>query len=141
MKQKFIMDTGPIVAFLNRRDHWHTWIKKQMVDIEVPVLTCEPVISETMFLLRNIQSGKEIVLELLERDLLKISFRLEEEIKAVKKLIKKYQNLQMSLADACLVRMCEKYSECKLITLDTDFKIYRMHGRQVIPTIMPENLA
>ncbi len=44
----------------------------------------------------------------------------------------------MSLADACLVRMAEQYSEGLLLTLDSDFKIYRKHRNQVTSVIMPE---
>jgi len=43
----------------------------------------------------------------------------------------------MSLADACLVRMAELYDEAAVLTLDSDFTIYRKNGRQVIPLIAP----
>jgi len=43
----------------------------------------------------------------------------------------------MSLADACSVRMSELLNEPVIVTLDTDFKIYRRHGRQVIPLMAP----
>ena len=46
----------------------------------------------------------------------------------------------MSLADACLVRMAELYSESKVLTLDSDFRIYRKNRNQAIAVIMPENL-
>ena len=43
----------------------------------------------------------------------------------------------MSLADACLVRMSEIEKNCQVLTIDSDFKLYRKHGRRVIPIIMP----
>jgi predicted nucleic acid-binding protein len=46
----------------------------------------------------------------------------------------------MSLADACLVRMAELYDASSVLTLDTDFRIYRKHGRQLIPIIMPSEI-
>ena len=45
----------------------------------------------------------------------------------------KYANVSMSLADACLVRMSELDSQCKVFTLDNDFRIYRRHGRRQFP--------
>lgn len=41
------------------------------------------------------------------------------------------------LVDACLVRIAELVSGSRVLTLDSDFEIYRMHGRRVIPSIMP----
>jgi len=43
----------------------------------------------------------------------------------------------MSLADACLVRMAELETQGVVLTLDSDFKIYRRNRRQVVPTISP----
>jgi predicted nucleic acid-binding protein len=45
----------------------------------------------------------------------------------------------MSLADACLVRLTERYADSKLLTLDADFEYYRRHGRQIIPLISPSS--
>jgi rRNA-processing protein FCF1 len=43
----------------------------------------------------------------------------------------------MSLADACLVRMAEQHADAMVLTLDAHFRVYRKHGRQAIPVIMP----
>lgn len=43
----------------------------------------------------------------------------------------------MSLADACLVRMTETLDDPLLLTTDTDFHVYRRHGRQTVPCLMP----
>ena len=44
----------------------------------------------------------------------------------------------MSLADSCLVRLSELHSDCEVITLDADFRLYRRHGRQAISLLAPE---
>ncbi len=67
-------------------------------------------------------------------------FRLEQEARWVGKLLLKYEAVPMSVADACLVRMAEQTDDSPVFTLDGDFKIYRRHGRQVIPTLMPGDL-
>ena len=46
-------------------------------------------------------------------------------------------DVPMSFADACLVRMTETLNDPMLLTTDTDFRIYRRHGRQVIPCMLP----
>ena len=140
MTEAVIADTGPIVAFLNSRDRYHEWSKEVFSEINGPVLSCEAVLSEACFLLRNARGGGEAVLKLVERGLIRLPFRLEIEIAPVRRLLSRYSNVPMSLADACLVRMSEQVSGSVLLTLDRDFKVYRKHGRHVIPTRMPAGI-
>lgn len=79
-------------------------------------------------------------MQLLARGIVAVPFRLEDEMPAVAKLLFRYASVPMSLADACLVRMTEQYPSGVVLTLDRDFRIYRKHGRQSIPTRMPEGL-
>ena len=53
------------------------------------------------------------------------------------RLIQKYSDVPMSLADACLVHMTEKLAAPLVLTTDADFRIYRRHGRQIIPCLLP----
>ena len=53
------------------------------------------------------------------------------------RLMKKYSDVPMAFADACLVHMTEVYSDPILLTTDSDFGIYRRHGRQVVPCVTP----
>ena len=135
MKHNIIIDTGPLVAFINARDKYHEWSKQQWASIAPPLLTCEAVLSETCFLLRETDGGSEIVLELLKRGVLNLPFRLEDSLEQIKWLLKKYSNVPMSLADACLVRMSEIYTNSIVFTLDNDFSIYRKNKRNVIPLL------
>lgn len=77
-------------------------------------------------------------MQLLVRGIVAAPFRLEEELSAVSKLLFRYASVPMSLADACLVRMAERYSSSVVVTLDRDFRVYRKHGRQVIPVKLPD---
>jgi predicted nucleic acid-binding protein len=137
VKRGVLVDTGPLVAFLNKRDRFHDWTAAQWNQIAAPMLTCEAVVSETCFLLSEINSGSNRVMQLIQRKILNISFHLVEHIDPVNKLLIKYQSVPMSLADACLVRMSELHSNSSVFTLDSDFNLYRKNGRQVIPSIMP----
>jgi len=132
-----IVDTGPLVAFLNRRDARHVWARDTLARIAPPLVTCEAVISEACFLLRSLSGGNEAIFSLLRESLVRIDFSLSDELETVAKLLKKYADVPMSLADACLVRMAEQHAGAKVLTQDSDFRRYRKNGREVIPVLMP----
>jgi len=134
---RVVIDTGPIVALLNRRDRHHAWVREVLDAIEPPIFTCEAVVSEACFLLGRVAGGQDAVLELLASDVVNIDFRMLPEIAAVQGLMRKFATVPMSLADACLVRMTELEAQSVLVTLDGDFRVYRRNRRQIIPTIMP----
>ena len=138
MKGPIITDTGPLVALLNRRERHHAWAREQFSLMRPPALTCEAVLSEASFLLRNVPSGVDALMQLVERGVVAIPFSLSDELPDIARLLKRYRSVPMSLADACLVRMAEQFTRSTIITLDRDFRIYRKSGRQVIPTLMPE---
>jgi predicted nucleic acid-binding protein len=95
------------------------------------------VISEACFLLSRVRDGQDAVFELLSEDILKVDFRLSSEVDSVRALMRKFQNVPMSFADACLVRMSELDPSTRILTLDSDFRVYRRNSRQAIPTVMP----
>jgi uncharacterized protein len=135
---KIIADTGVIVAFLDKRDNRHDWTIEQMKVLPAPYAVCESVITESCFLLNRLHNGKNNVLAMLKAGLLTIDFSLSAEIEAVQTLMNKYDNVPMSLADACLVRMCELTDNSTVFTLDSDFQIYRKNGKDEISLIIPE---
>ena len=135
-----IVDTGPLVAFFDRDEKHHQWIREQAKRLEPGLVTCEAVMAEAAYLLRRARVEPEALLSLIKRGVITLPFRLEEEVQAVTKLLRRYRSVPMSLADACLVRLSELYADCAVLTLDSDFRIYRRHGRQVIPVLAPLNL-
>lgn len=135
-----VLDTGPLVALLNRRDRYHGWTTEQWADADLPVLTCEPVLTEACFLLRELSGGPAAVLELVGRGVVKIAYGVEAEVQVLGRLMTRYASVPMSLADACLVRMVERHPAARVLTLDRDFRVYRVHGRRVIPAVMPSDL-
>lgn len=138
MRQRPIVDTGPLVALLDRKDRYHGWVKAQLESIDPPLDTCEAVLSEAAFLLSHVPGGPQALLELLAKGLVIVSFSLQSEAQAIQQLLLRYANVPMSLADACLVRLTEIHTESLLLTLDSDFQIYRRHRRLVIPLLLPD---
>ena len=132
-----IVDTGPLVALLNRRERHHAWAAKIMDTIEPPLFTCDPVLSEACFLLQDMDGGPDAVMELVARGIVRSDFRVMAEVESVRALMKKFATVPMSLADACVVRMTEVEQKSVVLTLDSDFRLYRRNKRQVVPTLMP----
>jgi predicted nucleic acid-binding protein len=139
MSRKILLDTGPLVAFINPRDNFHGWAVTEWGTSSLPLLTCEAVITEACFLLRNIYRGEDEVMNLLEMEILHTPFCLRDEISTIRQLLTRYQSVPMSLADACLVRMAELHSDYPVLTLDSDFSIYRKNRDRPIATITPPN--
>ncbi len=135
--EAFLTDSGPLVALLNRRDAYHLWAREQFSHVPSPVWTCEGAITEAAHLLHIDGIQPWAVLELLQREIVSIRFDLESNLDRVLFLMKKYSDTPMDFVDGCLVCMTELKQDCKLITLDSDFKIYRRFERQGIPVILP----
>jgi predicted nucleic acid-binding protein len=140
MRQQVILDTGPLVALLRKEDQFHHWSDAAISKLSGPLLTCEPVVVEACFLLRRTHAGQEVVMSLIRDRIIQIDFSLMAHADAISVLIAQYASVPMSLADACLVKMAELTQESAIMTLDSDFRIYRMNRNQVIPVIMPEGL-
>ena len=138
MSTVVIADAGPLVAYLDRRDRHHAWAVKMMQGFTESLWTCEAVLSEAAFLLRRGKLDVEMLMILVERGALRLPLNLEKEAAHVRKLLRRYGNVPMSLADACLVRLAEQRESVLVFTCDSDFSIYRRHGRRPIPVLMPE---
>lgn len=137
MAASVVLDTGPLVAFIDRHDPQHRWAADRLRELQPPFLTCEAVISEALFLLEGAHDGPALVMGMLREDLLRLAFDLDDHLDAITTLLAKYRDVPMSLADACLVRMTELHDGARVFTLDADFKLYRRHSRQAIPLIFP----
>jgi uncharacterized protein len=134
---RIIVDTGPLVAYVNRRDRWHRWVADQMVALHPPLITCEPVLTEACFLIQRAGGRPADLVSKLSQGSLEIGLDLQDDASGIQSLMQRYADTPMSLADACLVRLTERISDCKLFTLDSDFEHYRRNGRQVIPLLYP----
>jgi uncharacterized protein len=132
-----IVDTGPLVAFLDRADRHHRWVVEQLEELDPPLLVCEPVLAEAMYLLARFSRAQDALFELLENGALRIAFRIEEHVSVLRKLHHKYRDRPMSLADACIVRMAEIHERHAVLTLDSDFTVYRKHSRVPLELIHP----
>jgi predicted nucleic acid-binding protein len=132
-----IVDTGPLVAFLDRAERHRRWVAERIESLDAPLLVCEPVLAEAVHLLARFSTAQDALFGLLEGDALIIAFRMDEHVSALRKLHRKYRDRPMSLAAACIVRMAEIFDRHAVLTLDSDFLIYRKHGQVPLALILP----
>jgi predicted nucleic acid-binding protein len=135
MAASVLVDAGYLVAFLSGRDRHCKWALAQSLSSGPPWKTCEAALSEAFHLLG--EGGGSALGALLRRNAVLCTFTFAEHRDAVLNLMRKYADVPMSLADACLVRMTEVLPDPIVLTTDAHFRIYRRHSRQVIPCAMP----
>ena len=107
-----------------------------MKQVRPPLLTCEPVLTEAAYFLREDDLSVDPLFQLLERDVLRVAFDLSSQWPRVRTLMSRYE--RMDLADASIVVMSESHVRCQVLTVDRrDFSVYRRHDRQVIDFVAP----
>ena len=131
-----ICDTGPLVAYLNRNDRYHAWAVALMKQVAPPMLTCEPVLTEVAYFLREDRVDVDPLFQLLERGALRLEFDMSAHWPRVRTLMVRYD--RMDLADGSIVVMSELHTRCQVLTVDRkDFSVYRRNERQVIDFVAP----
>ena len=113
------MDSGPLVAFFSVRDRFHLWAREQLNALPPPLLTCEPVLTEACFLIHRNGGDPAVILRMIQKGIVRIAVGIETEAPALEKLMSRYADTPMSLADACLVRLSELHSDCRVFTMDS----------------------
>ena len=125
-----LLDTGVIVALLDRDERHHEQCVDVVSDVVGPLITCEAVIAESCHLLRNIRGAAETVIGNVASGVFQTPLRLAERAATVAKLLKKYRDVPIDLADACLVDLADQVATAQILTLDRDFEIYRWRSRR-----------
>ena len=120
-----LLDTGVIVALLDRSERLHDACAEVVREIEAPLITCEAVIAESCYLLRNLTGASEAIIENVGAGIFQIPFQLSHEATGVKQVLRKYRDRRIDLADACLIRLADEFGTADILTLDNDFAVYR----------------
>jgi predicted nucleic acid-binding protein len=132
-----LLDTGSLVALMNRRERDHDWARSAFARVPLPLLTCQAVLTEAFFLLakqpgplatlqRHIEAGRFV--DAMEFDTL---------APRIMALMGRYASVPMSFADACLVAMAEERPGAPIFTLDRDFLVYRRVDGQPLALLAP----
>ena len=132
-----LLDTGAIVALLDRSEAHHEACAHLVRDLSAPLVTCEAVIAEACYLLRSLRGASQAVLDNVKSGAFVLPFSLRESADHVRKLMMKYRDVPMDLADACLVRLATELDTGEILTLDRDFLVYRWKGRRSFEPLLP----
>jgi predicted nucleic acid-binding protein len=131
---KHVLDTGPLIALLNRQDEHHHWACETLERLGPPFYSCPEAVAEAAAM----TSQPDSIVEMIQGGEIVLAFDLSEQTAGVLALLRKYGDQDMDLADACIVRMSELIRDCRVITVDRrDFAVYRRNGRDLIPLIAP----
>lgn len=127
-----LTDAGPLIALIDAGEPDHERCKALLAEIQLPLLTTWPAFTEAMYLLGRAAGwqGQEALWRLLLRNDLEIASVAPDSNRRAAKLMKRYADLPMDLADATLVALAEERGMTRIFTLDSDFYIYRLHGRK-----------
>jgi uncharacterized protein len=121
-----LVDTGPLVALLDRSDPYHHTCQETLSSLEDSLVTVWPVVTEAMYMLRSYWQAQDALWEMIDTAAVEILVLGKNDVARMRELMRKYRDLPMDLADAALVRVAERERLRRIFTLDRrDFQIYR----------------
>lgn len=130
-----LIDAGPLIALFNKNDKYHNKIKDFIKDYRGNLITSWPVITEVCHMLDfNIQTQIDF-LTWINLGAVKIENIDNQDLLRIIELSKKYSDVPMDLADASLVVLSEKNNIKQIITIDSDYYIYRTINKEMIENI------
>jgi uncharacterized protein len=136
--RRVLVDTGPIVAILSRRDQYHKTCVEALRDMPGPLFTCWPVITEAAWLLRLDANAIQQLLSSIDLGLFEMLTLTTADAKPISAIMKKSRDIRIQVADAALVHLATRDGMDTVFTLDQrDFSVYRLpRGRQfrILPT-------
>ena len=132
-----LLDTGVIVALLDRSERHHKSCEAALEATAGPLVTCEPVIAESCYLLRSLPGAREAILQNVVAGIFQIPFQLSRCASYIQRVLRKYQDCEVDFADACLIHLATEFHTGDVLTLDHDFEIYRWSGNKPFRLLIP----
>lgn len=132
-----LLDTGVIVALLDRSERFHAVSAEAIAELSEPLVTCEAVIAESCYLLRALKGAPEAIIENVATGVFQIPLALPQFANDVGRIMRKYRDRQIDLADACLIYLAGYFGAGKILTLDHDFEIYRWGRNRPFELLIP----
>ncbi len=130
-----LIDAGPIIALFNKNDKYHKKIKKFLEKYDGKLTSTWPVVTEVSHMLDfNVQTQIDF-LTWIQLGGVNIETIKNEDIGRIIELSMKYSDLPMDLADASLVVLSEKLKIKKIMTIDSDYYLYRTIKKEMIENI------
>ncbi|MBO6621541.1 MAG: PIN domain-containing protein [Balneola sp.] len=137
MAKTVFLDTGPLVALFRERDQFHQWVKIELSKDDYRFITCEAVLTETLFLTQNLPKVLDSISGMIESGMMVVRSALVSNPKAVFEKLNKYNDQKTSLADISLLVLYEEQKDSAIFTTDSDFLIYRDSQGKKLNLISP----
>lgn len=134
---KTLIDTGPIVALIIRRDRYHLWSVSVLDDISGILLTNPAVLTEAFHLLRKTDRGPSVLMQMIEERFIKVENPYPAHLRYIHQQYEKYFDSKASFADINLLAQYENNEEAPIFTIDSDFDIYKTVDGKTLNTIKP----
>jgi uncharacterized protein len=132
-----LLDTGVIVALLDSSERRHPICTSTVEALAAPLVTCEAVIAESCYLLRKMAGAAEAILENVANGTFQIPFQLSRDVSQIQRILRRYRDREVDLADACLVHLANELRVGEILTLDSDFAIYRWGANKRFQPLIP----
>jgi len=136
-----LIDTGAILALLDRSDRWHAACAGAFRQLRLPLLTSEAVLTELFHLVGDARAQMEAAWKFVRSGALVVGAIEDGELGNVRTLMSRYWDRPMDFADATLVYLAKRESLSVILTVDhADFATYRIEGRRqfrVLPIDRP----
>lgn len=140
MVKTVFLDTGPLVATLDKRDQHHLWAQARLDEIKCKIVTCESVLSETLFLTRNFSVAIEAIKGMIDEGLLILDDSYLNHKEMIFSQLLKYADINTSLADINLLSLYNVHKgEASIFTTDSDFHVFRDSKGDPLNLISPYN--
>ena len=130
-----LIDTGPLIALFNKNDKHHKNIIEFLKAYKGILTTSWPVLTEVNHMLDYNINAQLDFLKWVDLGALKIEDVKPTDIKRIMSLLKKYSDTPMDLADASLIIISERLGLKEIITIDSDYYIYRTIKKEMIRNI------
>ena len=132
-----LLDTGVIVALLDRSERQHQTCVSIVKALTQPLVTCEAVVAESCYLVREMPSAADAILENVEKQIFQVPFSVARSASAVRRILRRYRDQNIDLADACLIRLAEEVETGEILTLDADFRVFRWRRNRPFELLIP----
>jgi predicted nucleic acid-binding protein len=125
--RRVLVDAGPMVAILSRRDQYHRICVEALREMPGPLFTCWPVMTEAAWLLRRDWNAVQKLLNSMDTGFVALLTLGTNDAKPIASIMKKYRDIRIQLADAALVHLAARDGLDTIFTLDQrDFSVYRL---------------
>jgi predicted nucleic acid-binding protein len=132
-----LVDAGPLIALFDRSDAYHEKIKSFIRDFPCLLVSTLEVLTEVSHMLDFSVDAQIGFLEWVMRGGLRLHPIEQDDMAKLIGLVRKYRDLPCDLADATLVLAAEKTGIRSIISIDSDFYVYRLPGKTLIRNLFP----